>query len=180
MSFAEARAVVRVRFTSWRGVCALALALGSGATLSATEYPLIAHAAPDFALRAFRGDNVRLSEHRGEVVLLSFWSSRCGTCGAQLAALNRTYLTYRSAGLQVYGISVQAGERDARDFAGARRVDFPLLFDPEEQVSRSYEVDTLPMVVLLDRSGTIRDVQRDFAARDQALFLQQLRGLLNE
>jgi peroxiredoxin len=171
---------VRVLFRSWRGVFALSFALGSGTAMPAPQYALIARAAPDFALRAFRGDNVRLSEHRGEVVLLTFWSSRCSTCGAQLAALNHTYLTYRSAGLEVYGISVQAGERDARDFAGAQRVDFPMLFDPEEEVSRRYEVDSLPMVILVDRNGTIRDVQRDFARRDQALYLRELRGLLNE
>jgi peroxiredoxin len=165
---------------SWGGVLALALLLGSGAATPAADYPLMAHAAPDFALRAFSGDNVRLSEHRGDVVLLSFWSSRCSTCSAQLAALNRTYLTYRSAGLQVYGISVEAAEERARDFAHARHVAFPMLFDPEEEVSRRYEVDRLPMVILVDRNGTIRDVQRDFAARDQALYLRELRGLLNE
>lgn len=171
---------MRVLYTSWRCVFALAFGLGSGVAMSAVQYALIARAAPDFALHAFRGDNVRLSEHRGEVVVLTFWSSRCSTCSAELAALNRTYLTYRSAGLEVYGISVEAGERDARDFAGAHRVEFPMLFDPEEEVSRRYEVDSLPMVVLVDRNGTIRDVQRDFAARDQALYLRELRGLLNE
>jgi len=171
---------VRVLYKSWRGVLALALLLGSGAALPAADYPLLASAAPDFALRAFAGANVRLSEHRGEVVLLTFWSSRCSTCAAQLAALNRTYLTYRSAGLQVYGISVEETEREAREFAGAHRTDFPLLFDPAEEVSRRYAVDELPMNVLVDRNGTIRDVQRDFAARDQALYLRELRSLLNE
>ncbi len=172
--------VVRVLYKSWRGVLALAFLTGSGTVMSASDYALLARAAPDFALRAFGGDNVRLSEHRGEVVLLSFWSSRCSTCGAQLAALNRTYLTYRSAGLSVYGISVEAGEQGARDFAGAHRVAFPMLFDPEEEVSRHYAVDRLPMVILVDRNGTIRDVQRDFDTRDQALYLRELRGLLNE
>jgi peroxiredoxin len=171
---------VRVLYKSWRGVLALALVVGSGAAMPAADYSLLARAAPDFALRAFAGDNVRLSEHRGEVVLLSFWSSRCSTCGAQLAALNRTYLTYRSAGLAVYGISVEAAERSARDFADAHRVAFPMLFDPEEEVSRLYDVDRLPMVILVDRNGTIRDVQRDFGDRDQALYLRELRGLLNQ
>jgi peroxiredoxin len=180
VSFAKVNLAVRVLSKSWGGVLALALLLGSGVAAPAADYPLMAREAPDFALRAFSGDNVRLSEHRGEVVLLSFWSSRCSTCSAQLAALNRTYLTYHSAGLQVYGISVEGEAGRARDFAGARRVAFPMLFDPAEEVSRLYEIDRLPMVILVDRNGTIRDVQRDFAARDQALYLRELRGLLNE
>ena len=171
---------MRVLAKSWSGVLVLGLLLGGGVALHAADYPLMAQAAPDFALRAFSGDNVRLSEHRGEVVLLAFWSSRCSTCSAQLAALNRTYLTYRSAGLQVYGISVEAEEPRAREFADARHVAFPMLFDPAEEVSRQYDIDRLPTLILVDRNGTIRDVQRDFSARDQALYLHELRGLLNE
>src|SRR5689334_16093989 len=74
--------------------------------LAATSYALLAHEAPDFALHAIAGGNVRLSEHRGDVIVLSFWGSRCTPCRSQLAALNRSLATYRSAGLQVYGINV--------------------------------------------------------------------------
>ena len=69
-------------------------------------YALLGQPAPDFALHASAGDNVRLSEHRGDVVVLSFWGSRCTPCRAQLAALDRSFLTYRSAGLPIYGIGV--------------------------------------------------------------------------
>ena len=86
-------------------LCLAAIAFCAPA-LADTSYALVAHEAPDFALHAIAGGNVRLSEHRGDVVILSFWGSRCTPCRAQLAALNRTLATYRSAGLQVYGINV--------------------------------------------------------------------------
>ena len=71
-------------------LCLLALTLASGPASSAQQpYALLDQAAPDFALRAASGANVRLSEHRGEVVVLSFWSSRCYPCRAQLAALGK-------------------------------------------------------------------------------------------
>ena len=146
----------------------------------AADYPLLAMPAPDFALHGFAGDNVRLSEHRGEVVVLTFWSTRCSTCAAQLHALDRSFVTYRSAGLQMFGISVDDDQGRARDFAASQRVAFKMLADPDKAVSRLYEVDNLPMAVLIDRSGTVRDVHRDFGSQSEALYLRELRGLLNE
>lgn len=162
-----------------RRFVALVLLLASTAALSA-DYPLIGQPAPDFALRAFGGGNVRLSEHRGEVVVIAFWSSGCGTCAAQLEALSRSYATYASAGLAMFGVSVEETERRARDFAHIHRVSFQMLDDPREDVSRLYEVDSLPMAVLIDRNGTIRDVHHDFGPRDEARYLAELRRLLDE
>jgi peroxiredoxin len=126
------------------------------------------------------GGNVRLSEHRGDVVVLTFWGSRCSSCRGQLAALNKTLATYRPAGLLVFGISVDDDQSRALQFAHGQPVDFPLLLDPEKNVSRSYQVDNLPMTVLIDRSGVVRHVIRDYNSKSQETYLQQLRGLLNE
>jgi peroxiredoxin len=160
---------------------ALGLTLAAAAGLAAEPpYALVGRAAPDFALHATAGDNVRLSEHRGEVVVLSFWSSRCTSCRTQLAALNRSFATYRSAGLSIYGVGVDDDPVQSRDFARSARVDFALLLDPAKEVSRSYQVDNLPMTVLIDRNGTIRYVLRDYSDASSTLYLQQLRMLLNE
>lgn len=160
---------------------ALGLTLAAAAGLAAEPpYALVGRAAPDFALHATAGDNVRLSEHRGEVVVLSFWSSRCTSCRTQLAALNRSFATYRSAGLSIYGVGVDDDPVQSRDFARSARVDFALLLDPAKEVSRSYQVDNLPMTVLIDRNGTIRYVVRDYSDASSTLYLRQLRMLLNE
>jgi peroxiredoxin len=162
-------------------LCAAVVALG--AVLAAPAQPtyvLMGRPAPDFALRAAAGGNVRLSEHRGEVVVLSFWSSRCNPCRTQLAALNRSFQTYRSAGLAVYGVGVDDEPAQSREFAHSAAVSFAMLLDPAKGVARSYEVDNLPMTVLIDRSGVIRHVLRDYSAANETLYLQELRALLNE
>jgi peroxiredoxin len=162
-----------------RCIAALMIATVS-LTASAAGYPLLDAQAPDFALRAFAGDNIRLSEHRGEVVVLTFWSTTCTTCAAELQALGRSYVTYRSAGLQMFGVSVDDDQVRARDFAGSHHVAFAMLADPQKSVSRLYQVDNLPMTILIDRGGTVRQVMRDFGPKSEALYLQQLRELLNE
>jgi peroxiredoxin len=158
----------------------LALAVPPQSDAAPPPYALIGAAAPDFALHAARGGNVRLSEHRGEVVVLSFWSSRCSGCRTQLTALSRSLATYRSAGLKIYGVGVDDDAAKALSFAKSADVDFTLLLDPEKSVSRSYQVDNLPMTVLIDRNGTVRHVLRDYSTASNGLYLQELRALLNE
>lgn len=152
----------------------------SVAALAQPSYSLIARQAPDFTLHAAEGGNVRLSEHRGEVVVLSFWSSGCGTCARQLAALNRSLATYGSAGLQIFGVSVDDQPTRAEGYARGARLAFPMLLDPDKAVGRAYQVDNLPMTVLIDRGGTVREVLRDFSAKTEGLYLEQLKVLLNE
>jgi peroxiredoxin len=161
------------------GLCAVAITLCAVAQAD-PAYQLLGHEAPDFALHAIAGRNVRLSENRGDVIVLSFWGSSCTPCRAQLASLDRSLSTYRSAGLQVYGINVDDDQGRALSFAHGESVTFTLLLDPQKAVSRSYQVDNLPMTVLIDRSGIVRHVFRDYSTKSEELYLQQLRQLLNE
>jgi peroxiredoxin len=166
----------------WVRVTAALIAFAAGVSaLAQPAYFLIGREAPDFALHAVAGSNVRLSEHRGDVVVLSFWSSRCSSCRAQLASLDKSLATYRSAGLQMYGINVDDDQTRAIESAhGGESVTFALLLDPAKAVSRRYEVDNLPMTLLIDRNGIVRYVLRDYSAKSEDLYLQQLRTLLNE
>jgi peroxiredoxin len=161
---------------------AVLLACGAGTTsVAQPAYFLLGKEAPDFALRAVAGSNVRLSEHKGDVVVLSFWSSRCSPCRTQLSSLDKSLATYRSAGLQMYGINVDDDQTRALEFARAgQTVSFALLLDPEKAVSRRYEVDNLPMTLLIDRNGIVRYVLRDYSAKSEDQYLRELRSLLNE
>lgn len=162
-------------------VC-MAMIACAGINLAAAEpsYGLLGQPAPDFALRAVSGANVRVSEHRGEVVVVSFWSSRCTPCRTQLASLNRSFVTYQSAGLAMFGVGVDDDPKQALSFAQSAGVGFPMLLDPEKGVARNYAVDNLPMTVLIDRGGNVRYVLRDYSPANETLYLQELRALLNE
>ncbi len=147
---------------------------------AAPAYVLQGKAAPDFALRATSGSNFRLSEHRGEVVMLVFWGSRCGQCGPQLASLSRMVDTYRSAGLAAFAVNVDDDQGAAADFAVTHPVSFPVLLDPAKAVAREYRVDNLPMLLLVDRAGAIRHVHREYRSGSDALYLEQVKVLLDE
>jgi peroxiredoxin len=135
--------------------------------------------APDFALPATAGGNVRLSEHRGEVVVLSFWSSRCAVCARQLATLSDLQTTYRSAGLITLAVSVDDDLLRAKQFAAKHPARFPLLLDRLKGVSRAYGIDRLPTTVLIDRRGRVRFLQTDYHGSDNS-YIARVRELLDD
>jgi peroxiredoxin len=135
--------------------------------------------APDFVLPAANGSNVRLSEHRGDVVLLLFWSSHCSTCAAQLSALDALDGTYQSAGLTTLAVSVDDEPARALAYAQEHRTHFPLLLDRSKQVGRAFGVVQLPTLVLIDRSGTVRYVNSD-PSRDKGSLVREVRTLLDD
>ncbi|HTP39338.1 MAG TPA: TlpA disulfide reductase family protein [Steroidobacteraceae bacterium] len=161
-------------------LCLVGILLGSGAGPAVlAAQPQTGQPAPDFALSAFEGSNVRLSEYRGEVVVVTFWSSRCEQCAAQLAALDGLQATYGQAGLVTLAVNVDDDQQRASTFAREHALRIPLLKDPGKQVSRAFGVDRLPTTVLIDRSGKVRYLHRDFSAAGGE-YLGQVRSLLDD
>ncbi|HET7811995.1 MAG TPA: TlpA disulfide reductase family protein [Steroidobacteraceae bacterium] len=159
---------------------ACALLLASFAAFAAERYALLGKPAPDLVARGLTGENVRISEHRGEVVVVSFWSGSCNTCRDQLAALDRIHRTYASAGLQVIAVNLDSDLPRAEKFARSTEVQFPLLVSTPANTGRDFSVDRVPMVVFVDRAGVLRGAHREFKARDEATYVRELRTLLNE
>src|SRR5277367_189852 len=85
--------------------------------------------APDFVLRGMDGKNLRLSEFRGQVVLVNFWARSDGDSRQQMPALDRINITYQRAGLVVLGVSVDEDLRRSTEFAASMGVSYPILFD---------------------------------------------------
>lgn len=148
--------------------------------LIALAAPVMASTAPDFALRSVAGANYRLSEHRGEVVALLFWASWCGDCRRELERFERLRVTYAPAGLVVLSVSLDEEPARAATMAAAAGIDYPVLLDAGKKVSRTYEADRLPLILLIDRNGVIRARHDALDEREERGLLVQLRDLIDE
>jgi len=145
-------------------------ALILAALAGALAYPLAVHSAPapgtfapDFALKDLDGRNQRLSEFRGEVVVLTFWSSGCGPCRELLGQLAAHSAGATGYAPRIVSVSLDADPRRASSMSRALRLDFPVLVDTGQRTGRQYEVDRLPLTFLLDREGQVRAVWREAA-----------------
>jgi peroxiredoxin len=157
-------------------IALLAVAAGLG-TVSAEMVGVVA---PDFALRGVNGKNYRLSEYRGQVVLISFWASWCGECRSQLEELAELHERYAGAGLQMLAIGLDPEFDHARDTVQSLGLGFPALHDADGSVSREYDVGRVPYAVLIDQDGIVRQEFAGFARDEPGRYLDEARALLNE
>ena len=98
--------------------------------------------APDFALKSTPDQTVRLSEFRGQPVVLVFYPADWSpVCGDQVALYNEMLSEFQELGAEILGISVD-GVWCHTAFARDRKLHFPLLadFEPKGEVARLYGV----------------------------------------
>ena len=62
--------------------------------------------APDFALKSSSGENLRLSEYRGDVVMINFWATWCGPCRQEMPLLDELYTRYQRVGFNLLGVNI--------------------------------------------------------------------------
>src|SRR5450755_2185774 len=156
-------------------------ALLLSAALNAAAPTLVGKAAPDFVLKGLDGRNLRMSEFRGQVVLLNFWARWAGDSRQEMPALNKINTTYERAGLVVLGVSVDEDLRRSREFAEAMKVSYPIMFDTGgSNIGRDYLLEKMPMTILVDRSGVVRYSHVGFRAGDDRIYLEKIRELLRE
>ena len=139
-----------------------------------------AQVAPDFALRSLAGDNIRLSEYRGNVVLLGFWARWCGDCRQAMQALNEVNKKYQRAGLVTLGINVGDTEEQTATMARSLGLEFPVLVDTSKVASSQFNLKSMPLMLLIDREGRIRETYAGFERGQELLITEKLRQLLNE
>lgn len=147
---------------------------------SSTWADLAGSEAPDFVLKSVSGKNMRLSEYRGRVVLLSFGASWCGDCRSQLEGLEALRNRYDGAGFELMAVSLDRDMHDATDTAAAAKVGFPVLHDAGGEVGEQYDVSSVPYVVLIDRDGVVREEFEGYRRGEEQEYLERVRALLNE
>lgn len=134
--------------------------------------PKVGNAAPNFTVPVMESDDFVLSAHRGKVIVLDFWATWCPPCKASLPALQRVRDHYKD-NAEVIVASVNTDNARAQDekvpgFMRTRKFDFPVLFDRNNAVSLTYNVQSIPTMVVVGRDGKVHSVQVGLPANDTA------------
>ena len=156
------------------------LVLGVFAATSLASSGLTGQTAPDFALKSSSGENLRLSEYRGNVVMVNFWATWCGPCRQEMPLLDELYSRYERVGFSLLGVNIDDNSAKAMDMVSELGVSFPVLFDSRKEVSKLYEVSAMPVTVLIDREGIVRYVHHGYKPGYEDKYLDQIRSLLRE
>lgn len=139
--------VVVVGLLVWRFGPQVGAAIGIGDT----DLP-----APDFAISTLEGDTLRLSELRGQVVLLNFWATWCPPCRVEMPGFQDVWEDYRDRGVVILGLSVDRGDRaQVERWVQDRGFTYPIGFAPGSVVRAYGGANVLPTSLLINREGRI-------------------------
>jgi len=136
--------------------------------------------APGFTLKSYSGKNLKLSEFRGQVVLLNFWASWCGPCRQEMPLLNDLHKKYKKLGFSVMGVNVEEDSAKARKIVKDGKLKFPVLFDVKNKVSELYQVSAMPSTVIIDRNGNMRYVHKGYKPGDMSAYKKWVKKLIRE
>ena len=158
----------------------IALVLSVFAASSLASSGMEGQQAPDFALKSSTGENLRLSEYRGDVVMINFWATWCGPCRQEMPLLDELYSRYQRVGFNLLGVNIDDDSNRAMNMIEELGVNFPVLFDARKEVSKLYEVEAMPVTVIVDREGTVRFIHHGYKPGYEEMYLDQIRSLLRE
>jgi len=119
---------------------------------------IVGQAAPDFDLVALDGSHVRLSELKGQPVIINFWATWCTPCRKEMPEFEQVWEGLKDQGLKVYGINVGESKVGVAEFVRQVGATFPILIDEKEAAQDAYKVLPLPTTFFIDRQGIIRAI----------------------
>ena len=146
--------------------------------LSATTFAQSSSQLPDLTLKDIQGRRLRLSDYKGKVVLLNFWATWCIPCRTEIPDLIKLQKEYRNQGLRILGITYPPEKlSEVRRFARKLRMKYPLAMGTKEIKRLFTASETLPVTIVIDRQGTIRNVIEGIMYPDE--FQEKVKPLLS-
>jgi len=133
----------------------------SGASTSgAIPAPQKGFLAPDFELKTPAGERLRLSDLRGQAVLVNLWATWCPPCREEMQTIEKVYGEYKDQGFVVLAVNMtyQDAPSDVMPFVEGQRLTFPILLDETGEMADAYQLRSLPSSYFIGRDGIINEV----------------------
>ncbi|QXM06877.1 peroxiredoxin family protein [Crassaminicella indica] len=136
----------------------------------------------DFTLLDKEGNEIKLSDLKGKVVFLNFFTTWSGACNQEMPHIQEIYEKYQEKNIVVLAVNVLAAEKkDAKgvnDFLDEKGYTFPILYDVDGEISVKYKVRTYPTTYIIDEEGIIKEAVTQ--SMDKKTMLEKIENVLNK
>jgi len=133
--------------------------------------------APDFTLKdVLQGQDYSLSQFKGKVVMINFFTFFCGPCRDEMPDLNKIYQQNKDKGFVILGIALSSDPIQIRFLVKQLGLTYPVLTGTDKVGEDYGNVVVVPTTVIIDRQGNI--VQRIEGTRNKEEFERIINGLL--
>ena len=142
-------------WAGWSGVLAIIGLFVAGLLVPrSVVFPEIPEA-KDFEIPSFDPGTVRLSDYRGQVVVLNFWASWCIPCRDEAPVIEKLHREYRGRDVVFLGVNMQDAENDARAFIDEFGMSYPNGRDLNGSVYIMYGVAGVPETFIIAGDGKV-------------------------
>ena len=116
--------------------------------------------APDFALKTPTGESIRLSDLRGQAVLINLWATWCPPCRAEMQSIERVYQEYKDQGFTVLAVNMtyQDDPLSVMPFVNEQGLTFPILLEETGEMAQAYQLRSVPSSYFVRKDGIINEV----------------------
>ena len=122
--------------------------------------------APNFGLNDSKGTALSLSRYQGKVVLLNLWATWCHGCKLEIPRFVEFEKKYRHKGFTVIGVSMdEDGWKSVKPFLKEKKLNYPVVVGNED-LATQYGLGSMPMTLLIDRTGKIAATYTGMVDRD--------------
>jgi peroxiredoxin len=112
-------------------------------------------AAPDFTLEDTEGNEHTLSDYKGKVVLINFWTINCPACRAEISYLMKSIDKYKDEELVILGVGLNRANY-LKSFSKLLKINYPILLGDME-TAKKYSILAVPATFIMDRKGELTD-----------------------
>ncbi len=108
-----------------------------------------------FSLKDLDGKIVKISDYRGKIVFLNFWTTWCPACRIEMPAMEKLYQKLKDKDFVMIAVSLQESAQVVRDFFQKYKLTFIALLDSTGEVGRWFGVRAIPTTYILGRDGKV-------------------------
>lgn len=120
----------------------------------------------DFRLKTLDGRTLGPKDFRGQVVVVDFWATWCGPCHLQAQILEPVYRDFKGRGVQFLAANVGEEPDQVKKFLKDKPFPYPVLIDPEDNISADLGIVALPTLLVVDKKGKVAYFQAGIADGD--------------
>jgi thiol-disulfide isomerase/thioredoxin len=120
----------------------------------------------DFRLKTLDGRALGPKDFRGQVVVVDFWATWCGPCHLQAQILEPVYRDFKGRGVQFLAANVGEEPEMVKKFLKDKPFPYPVLIDPEDNISGDLGIVALPTLMVVDKKGKVTYFQAGIADGD--------------
>ncbi len=116
---------------------------------------LVDKPASNFQLENLQGEQVELSDFKGQKVLVNFWATWCPPCEAEMPDIQKLHEAYPEYVILAVN---EDPENDVQGFVNEYGLTFPVLIDTNQQVQANYQIVAYPTSIFIDEDGVVRTI----------------------